>query len=220
MDCPPLPEEVPTAALAAFTPRAGFGFRDIPINGETEARQHRSYLRADLAAVIQRAAMESRCRSQSWPQSNDAPLILGDMSLADGSTPSLPSGQLAHPVGSHTNGNDVDVAYFQTRFFPDNDFRPVCPHWEGGEDVHHCTDTPYGLDVRRTALFTGLLAKWPGLRCIGVDGEIASMLLTEQRRLVADGLLSAAPDRFCYEQSDTGRGWFYNHHEHMHLTAW
>jgi hypothetical protein len=108
-------------------PRLGDGYWDYPINGETTSNQYRSWLRRDLALLVQFAAGKTECLSQGWSFGNQAPLGLGDMSEADGSIPGTSDNDPGHPEGSHTNGFDIDVAYFQTGT-PDNELRPVCAH--------------------------------------------------------------------------------------------
>ncbi len=209
--------------LAAFTPVRGPGWLNTPLADETPDDLYRGYLRRDLQRVIRYAAQTVACVSRDWPGGNSAPLSLADMSEADGSVPGTSREHPTHPAGSHTGGDDIDVGYYQTAFFPDNDVRPVCNHLVGGVEVWHCVAPPDRLDVRRTALFTALVAEQEIVRCIGVDGTIGPLLRGAQRELFDQGLITRAQleaDKLCYETEDTGRGWYRSHHDHMHISAY
>jgi hypothetical protein len=209
------------AAVALFEPAAGPGYVDLPMNGETEVDQSRSFLRCDLQAVIRDAAASVATLSFGWPESNGMPLVLGDMSLSDGSVPLLSDGVTpAHDAGSHVGGVDVDVGYYQTADVPDNQLRAVCDTQLDGDDEYHCTAEPRTLDVRRTALFVSVLGESTLIRCIGVDGRVGPMLEQAQADLAATGLGPRRPEsRLCYEIAATGRGWYLQHYNHMHISA-
>lgn len=100
---------------------------------EVSGDRYRSYLRRDLTLIVQWAAASVACIARDWPGGNGAPVVFADMSEADGSIPGTSCGRAIHPPGSHRMGNDVDVGYYQTRFMPDNEVRPVCPHLWGGK---------------------------------------------------------------------------------------
>lgn len=192
------------------------GLHDPPMNGETAA-QERGFIQPAVANAIRRAAREVACRPPDGAEGTGWPLVIGDRSLEDGTTPQW-KGQPAHPVGSHVDGWDADLAYYQRGYAPDNDIRPVCPHELGGQKAHRCVGPPTLLDVDRTALFVGLLAADPAIRCVGVDGRIGPLLLDAQVKLVASGRLArAAPEKLCFEVRDGGSGWFHHHHDHLHV---
>jgi hypothetical protein len=202
-------------ALARFEPSIGPGYVDIPMNGETEANQTRSYLRCDLQALIKEAAASVATASFGWPESNGMPLVLGDMSLSDGSVPLLSDG-----VTPHTGGTDLDVGYFQTADVADNQLRAVCDTVADGQDEYHCTAEPRTLDVRRTALFVSLLSESNLIRCIGVDGRIGPIVEQAQAELAAGAIGPVRPkSRLCYETTDAGRGWYVQHYNHMHIST-
>ncbi len=208
--------------ILLFEPRVGPGWEDVLIRDERPDDRYRSYLRRDLTAVIKWAATSVACLSRDWPDGNGEPLVLADMSEADGATPGDSRGRPTHPAGSHTMGNDVDVGYYQTTFMPDNEVRPVCPHLALGNETWHCVEAPDRLDVRRTALLAALIAEQEIVRCIGVDGAIGPLLREAQRGLFDEGVLTRAQleaDKLCYETEDTGRGWYRSHHDHMHISA-
>ena len=206
--------------LIPFEPDTGDGWWDYPINGETETDEYRSWARRDLVLLVQYAAAVVRCTSQTWPFGNGAPLGLGDMSEEDGDIPGTRDGDPAHPYGSHTNGKDMDIAYYQLAA-DDNRLRPVCPHTSGGSDVYHCTGAPTDLDVWRSALFIAALHDSPQMRVLGVDGRIGPLVEDAIDELCASGWFAggACSDlQLAYETSDTGSGWYRFHHHHLHVS--
>ncbi len=224
-DCDDLPDfrcdgsDGPCGELVPFLPELGDGYWNYPLNGETDDNQYRSYARRDLAMLVKYAAARTRCLSASWDSGNHEPLGLGDMSEADGAIPGTSDGDPGHPAGSHTDGLDMDIAYFQVGH-PDNLLRPICDHEAGGEQ-NHCTSDPDRLDVWRTALFLALLHDSPQLRVIGVDGRVGPLVEQAIRTLCGRGFLAdGACDEssLAYETRDTGRGWFRFHHHHFHVS--
>ena len=51
--------------------------------------------------------------SAPWTFSNGAELGLGDMSEANGAIPGASQGSPGHPEGTHVNGHDMDIGYYQ-----------------------------------------------------------------------------------------------------------
>jgi hypothetical protein len=224
--CPDLPpvECSGTAAycgeLVPFDPDYGPGYIDYPENGETWNNQYRSYLRRDLMMLIKYACAYVDCLAANWTVGNGEPLGLIDMSEADGSIPGTSTGSPGHPQGTHTNGFDIDVAYYQVGT-ADNRARPVCDHYENGQEAYHCTADPHLLDPWRTALFLGATFQHPYLRVIGADGKVGPQLDAARQQLCATGWLdgsSCTTNKLTYEETDTGRGWYYFHHHHMHIS--
>ncbi len=206
--------------LVPFEPDEGPGYWDYPIPGETVEDQSYSFLRRDAVMLIKYAAAKVACKTADWGYGNFAPLGLGDMSEADGSTPGTNIGSLRHPPKTHENGNDIDAAYFQL-FSPDNLVRPVGDSYIGTEDQYHLIDDPYALDVWRTALFIAYLSEHPDLRVVGVDGQIGLLLELALDQLVTLGwidevLRESIP--LAYEVVDHGYGWYRFHHTHMHMS--
>lgn len=207
--------------LLAFEPKTGPGWWDYPLNGETESNQYRSYLRRDVMMLVQYAAAMVECQASEWTVGNGGALGLGDMSEADGAIPGTSDGSPGHPEGTHVNGHDIDIAYYQTGT-SDNRLRSVCAHTSGGEDAYHCTGEPTMLDPWRTALFLGHLHASPQVRVIGVDGRVGPLVDSALTQLCADGWVSGAgcgSHSITWEETDTGRGWFYFHHHHLHLSV-
>lgn len=208
-------------ALVAFDPRKGVGYDDYPINGETSSNQYRSWARRDLMMLVRWAAAYVDCKANGWSPGNGAPIGLGDMSEKSGAIPGTSIGSPGHPSGSHLNGHDMDIAYFQTSG-EDNRLRVVCPHTSGGKDVYHCTGTPTILDVKRTALFLGAFLTSPRVRVIGVDGKIGPLVSPVLLDLCDEGVLPQsacdAKSKLAWETSDTGRGWYKFHHHHLHVS--
>jgi hypothetical protein len=220
--------------LVPFEPVTGPGYRNDPANGETWDNQYRSYLRRDLMMAIKYAAAKVKCETQDWDTSPFKNLGFGDMSEADGSIPGTSIGQPGHPMGTHENGNDIDVAYYQMKLpgswlmsgknqevDEGNEIRVVCKHSRFRIDVFHCTEPPRLLDPWRTALFIASLSEHPDLRVIGVDGQVGPEIELALDQLVQSGWIdSDLRDQIplAYEEIDKGWGWFLFHHHHMHIS--
>lgn len=206
--------------LIPFEPVNGPGYENYPINGETWDDQYRSWLRRDVVMLIQYASAKTDCKAGSWSYGNGGPIGLGDMSEEDGAIPGTSIGSPGHPYGSHTDGFDLDIGYFQVGT-ADNRLRPICDHTSGGSDVYHCVDEPYALDPWRTAMFLGALFEHPDIRIVGADGKIGPILQDALETLCADGWLTAyACDHLAltWEEVDEGRGWYRFHHHHFHVS--
>lgn len=219
--CEPTAPPPPSTTLSTFDPRQGAGYDDYPINGETADNQYRSFLRSDVIAIVQAAAAAVARDAAGW-EGSGAPLGLGDMSEADGRMPGTSLGDPAHPAGTHANGFDIDVAYYQLTGI-DNHLRPICAHTEAGREAYHCTTAPDNLDVQRTALFLGHLANSGRVRVIGVDGAAGPLLEAAVQGFCTAGQF--APDsRACldlplaYELTDQGGGWYLFHYHHVHVS--
>lgn len=198
------------------------GYVDYPENGESWDDQFRSFLRRDLSMAIQYAAAKTACKAKDWLMGNGGPVGLVDMSEADGSIPGTSIGYPGHPAKTHTDGFDIDVAYFQVDT-DDNRARSICEHLEDGVEAYHCTAAPNILDPWRTALFIGTLYEHPRLRLVGVDGKVGPMIEACMETLCADGWLTgpicgADPPPFLYEVVDKGMGFFKHHHHHFHVS--
>ena len=170
--------------------------------------------------LIKYAAAKVACKTADWGYGTSAPLGLGDMSEADGSTPGTNIGSLRHPPGTHENGNDIDTAYYQL-FSPDNLLRPVGDSYIGTVDQYHIIDDPYALDLWRTALFIAYMSEHPELRVIGVDGQIGLLLEPVLSELVILGWVDQALYEsipLAYEVTNQGHGWYRFHHTHMHIS--
>lgn len=210
------------AELLPFEPVQGPGYDNYPINGETIGDQYRSFLRRDLMMLIKHAAAKVACVAREWESGHGAPIGLGDMSEADGSIPGTSTGSPGHPAGTHENGLDIDVAYFQNGT-PDNHLRPICDTLDDGTEAYHCTAPPHLLDTDRTALFIGYLAGHPRLRVVGVDGQAGLLIEAVAGELCTKGLLtssecSALAQKLVYEVTDQGFGWFLFRFQSMHIS--
>ena len=206
--------------IVLFSPAAGPGYLDYPQYPETNEDQYFSYLRRDLMYLIKYATAKTACKTSDWDYGNHAPLGLGDMSEADGSTPGTLFGDLRHPIGTHEDGKDIDTAYYQL-YAVDNLLRPVGVHYDGYFEAYHLIEPPYALDKWRTALFIAYLSEHPHLRVIGVDGKIGPILEEALDALVEIGWLETELREsipLVYEVEDTGMGWYYHHHGHMHIS--
>jgi len=225
--CPNLPAVECTAGAAAcnaivfFDPVLGPGYDNYPINGETTANQYRSYLRRDLMMLVKYAAAYVDCLATGWAFGNGGRVGLGDMSEQNGAIPGTSINDPGHPAGTHTNGFDLDIGYFQVDT-PDNRLRPICDHFERGVDAYHCTAAPHLLDPWRTALFIAALHEHPALRVIGADGKAGPLIESAFRQLCSAGWIKSAVCSaglsLAYEETDQGRGWFLFHHHHFHVS--
>ncbi|MBM4373149.1 MAG: hypothetical protein FJ098_15955, partial [Deltaproteobacteria bacterium] len=211
-------DPVNNPGTAGFDPM--LGYIDYPENGETWANQYRSWLRRDLVMLIKYASAYVACKAEDWAFGNGGPLGTIDMSEQNGAIPGTSVGSPGHPEGTHTDGYDIDMAYFQVNT-PDNRARPVCDHYEGGQEAYHCTAPPDLLDPWRTALFIGALQQHPKLRVVGCDGKVGPLVVDAMNVLCAGGWLSAAACNnmsLTFEETDQGWGWFYFHHHHIHVS--
>ncbi len=208
--------------IVAFEPDEGPGYWDYPINGETSADEYRSYARRDLMMLIKWATAVVDCKAAAWAGGNGEPLGLGDMSESNGNIPGTRVGSPGHPEGTHEDGYDMDIAYYQTAASADNRLRPICPYTQGGQDAYHCTGQPTTLDVWRTAMFLGLLFQSPRTRVIGVDGKVGPLVEQAIDVLCGNNWLTGTPCTqsvaLAYETTDEGMGWYYFHHHHLHIS--
>lgn len=205
--------------LVTFNPRTNAAWDDYALNGETTANQYRSYLRRDLMQLVAYATSYVSCKAAAWSGSHRT-LGLGDMSESNGAIPGTSIGSPGHPAGTHVNGFDIDLAYYQVNT-PDNKLRPICPYTSGGQDMSHCVGAPDKLDVWRTALFLGAVFESPRTRVIGVDGQAGPMLLSALNTLCNSGWLTATACNnavLAYETTNGGAGWYYHHHHHAHIS--
>ena len=170
-----------------------------------EHQAHYSNLRREVAYLMTWATAETAAQ---FPGTN--PLSLMDMSERGGETPGAMVGQLRHPEGTHINGNDVDIAYYQTG--ADNEGRAVCAN-----DNYFCTSPPNILDATRSAFFMIRLMDSPHLRVIGVDTMIATELLAAANSLRAQGVVTQSEVTRLDNYMAWGEGWPFHHH-HMHFS--
>jgi hypothetical protein len=206
--------------LLPFEPAEGPGYLNYPVGSETWENQYRSYLRRDLMYLVKYAAAKVADKTAGWDYGNAAPLGLSDMSEVDGAIPGASVGSPDHPEGTHTNGLDIDTAYYQL-YAPDNLLRAICDSWEGETLAWHCVGEPYALDRWRTALFFAYLSEHPRLRVIGVDGKAGPVLNETLDELASSGWIAAslrARIPLSYEVTDDGLGWYLFHFGHLHIS--
>lgn len=207
--------------IVPFEPVKGPGYDNYPLNGETAQNQYRSFARKDLVMLVKWVTAFVACKAKPGT-GNGAPLGLGDMSEANGAIPGTSIGSPGHPSGTHTNGFDMDIAYYQARG-TNNNLRPVCPYLEGGRDAYHCVGAPDNLDVHKTALALGAFYESERVRIIGVDGQVGPLVQAELTKICAEGTLSEkacsrAKSGITFETTDQGRGWYLFHHHHFHVS--
>jgi hypothetical protein len=210
----------PCSQLVPFEPITGPGYWNYPLNGETTSDQYRSYLRYDFTRLLKFASASVDCLAANWTVGNGHPIGLGDMSESNGSIPGTRENSPGHPPGTHEQGHDIDIAYYQLSG-TNNWLRAVCSHTSGGADQYHCVNPPNNLDIWRTALFIGKIHETAGLRVIGVDGQIGTSVESAITQLCARGWLSngaCSNPKLAYEVTNMNRGWFQFHHHHMHVS--
>jgi len=209
-----------SSQLVSFEPVEGQGYLDYPVGDETWDNQYRSYLRRDLMYLVKYATAKVAQKTATWDYGNGEPLGLGDMSEANGAIPGTSNGSPDHPEGTHTDGCDIDTAYYQL-YAPDNLLRAICDYSDGETIVYHCVDEPYALDRWRTALFLAYLSEHPRLRAIGVDGKAGPILQDTLDELVESGFIASslrARIPLAYEVTDHGLGWYSFHLGHLHIS--
>ncbi len=206
--------------LVTFNPRATTAWDDYAINGETATNQYRSYLRKDLMMLVGYATSFTACKTATWTTGIGGTLGLGDMSEVNGAIPGTSIGSPGHPAGTHLNGNDIDLAYYQTGT-ANNRLRPICTHMNGTADAYHCLSAPDKLDVWRTALFLGSVFESSRTRVIGVDGQAGPLILSALDTLCDSGWLTQTACTnavLAYEVTNMGQGWYLHHHHHAHIS--
>jgi len=226
VECPNLPPKDCVGnncgQLIQFDPHVGPGYDDYAINGEGNT-QWRSWARRDLVMLIKWATAFVDCKAKDWNGGNGFPLGLGDMSEENGAIPGTKTGSPGHPPGTHVNGYDMDIAYYQNKP-PNNYLRPICDHLQGGQDQYHCVSEPYLLDLWRTSLFLGALFSSNRTRVIGVDGKVGALAAQGMQALCGNNWLPqsncnvVANYALAFELTDGGAGWYRFHHHHLHLS--
>ena len=178
-----------------------------------------SYLRRDTFVLVKYAAAATACALPgSWP------ISMADGSASDGTTPKDSKGNYRHPPGSHANGVDIDVAYYQTGT-KDHDPRPVCDETNSaGVKVNHCTETPDTLDLTRSTFFLAKMFESGRIRVAGVDGMIGPLMMIEADKLYKSQMVSGRSlrtlkKRLRWEITNTGQGWYLSHHHHVHVST-
>jgi hypothetical protein len=210
--------------IVQFAPANGPGYTNYPLNGETWDNQWRSFARRDLMMLIKWATAYVDCKGPGWGGGNGKALGLGDMSEANGAIPGTSTGQPGHPAGTHVDGYDMDIAYYQNAG-NDNYLKAICNHTIGGADQYHCVSEPYLMDLWRTTMFIGALMTSNRTRVIGVDGKVGSLIEQAMPVLCAQNWLpksacSGLAQKLAFETTNTGQGWYQFHHHHMHLSLW
>lgn len=85
-------------------PLAGPGYTDVRNEPESISATSMRYLRRDLMMLVQYGAAKVACKAERWNTGNGGPIVVGDMSEADGSTPGMLWGRPRHPAFSHVDG--------------------------------------------------------------------------------------------------------------------
>ncbi len=207
--------------LVAFDPREGNHYWDYEINGEGSS-QYRSFIRGDVRNLIRYSSAWVRCMTDGqWSFGNSAALALGDMSEANGDIPGTREGSPGHPPGTHVDGADMDIGYYQTQY-NDTRLRSLCDPHTGGQDQYHCVSPPTNLDVWRTALVLAKMHDNPNLRVIGVDGQAGLLIESAIAQMCNAGWISGGActnAKITWEVTDGGAGWYRFHHHHFHISV-
>lgn len=196
--------------IVSFSPPAGIGYLDYPVRDETGENQYRSFVRRDLAQIVQFAAAELECKTADWAFGNKAPVGLGDGSKADGTAPTF---HKTHTLGSH-----LDIAYPQL-YSTDNLLRHVGRYITVPlpDDPTYLIGPPAGLDALRTTLFITYLGHHPILNYVVVDEEAGLLIESAFDELEDSGWIPAGTRdsiRLLYKKDDVTAG----HTDHMHIS--
>ncbi len=165
-----------------------------------------SSVRREVAYLVRWAADEVM---DEFP--GTTPLALLDMSEKNGAVPGTLQGSLRHPAGTHVDGNDIDLAYYQND--GENNGEIVCP----SNDGQFCTGPATLLDAERTAYFMAQLFLHPNVRVLGVDTEVANDVLDAADDLLASGQINSTQRNYFDTHMAYGSGWPYHHH-HIHFS--
>jgi len=141
---------------------------------------------------------------------NEKPLGLIDMSERDGKTPGSAYNSLRHPQGTHIEGNDMDIAYFQTG--PDNRARVVCQN-----DGYYCTSEQNTMNAEVQAYFMAQLFTTSRVRVIGVDVTLEDDIIAAAEALFSQGAITGTQRNRFNTMVASGNGWPFHHH-HIHLS--
>jgi hypothetical protein len=158
---------------------------------------------------------------QQFPGTN--PLGIIDISQRDGLTPGMDTCNLRHPEKTHSQGGNIDVAYYQTG--SDNSARIICDAEGGSNDGYYCEPTAVDthiVDLQRTTYFIAKLSCLPDcnntrFRVAGVDHVIGPLLEETALQLNKDGIISHEEYNNLSNMLAYGEGWPFHHH-HIHLS--
>jgi hypothetical protein len=182
---------------------------------------YRRWVRRDVGMLISYAACEVH---RQFPDA--APLGLGDMSEENGAIPGTSKGKPAHPEGTHTDGYDMDTAYYQTD--GTNELQSVCGD---GSDTNN-NNTPGKYNDGRFCTTAVNIVNWPQqvyffaklfesdqTRGVGIDQMLVSDLGAELKRQHEVGLITDKIYDDCNHKIAWGAagGWEYHFH-HAHLS--
>lgn len=180
-----------------------------------DAEDRYLYARRELVMAVRHALHRT---NEVFPF--DAALGILDASQADGLTPGSDLDDPRHPGSSHSQGGNIDLAYFQAA--PDNRSCIVC----GDGSVHadgYCSKEAVSLhtvDLERDAFFLAMIADFDDgrrLRVIGVDKVLQPLLEAELDRLSAEGTITEDLRDRTKGRLASGDGWPYHHH-HVHVS--
>jgi hypothetical protein len=158
---------------------------------------------------------------QQFPGTN--PLGIIDISQQDGLTPGMDTCNLRHPETTHSQGGNIDVAYYQTG--SDNSARIICDADSGSHDGYFCDPSAVDthiVDLERTTYFIAKLSCLPDcdntrFRVAGVDKVIGPLIEETALKLKNDGIISDDEYNNLSNMFTYGDGWPFHHH-HIHLS--
>jgi hypothetical protein len=158
---------------------------------------------------------------QQFPGTN--PLGIIDISQQDGLTPGMDTCNLRHPEKTHSQGGNIDVAYYQTG--SDNSARIICDAESGSNDGYYCEPSAVDthiVDLERTTYFIAKLSCLPDcentrFRVAGVDHVIGPLIEETALQLREDQIISDDEYNNLSNMLAYGEGWPFHHH-HIHLS--
>lgn len=179
------------------------------------------FARRETIMAVRHALSETLATFPGTPR-----VSLVDACQIDGVTPGYDVGAPRHPVTTHDQGGNIDIAYFQTD--GSNDGEVICGDGTTAADAY-CTPEAAQtniVDFPRQAFFMAKLYANPRTRVIGVDRVIGPLLQAAAKELrdlpagdprkITEAEYQGFLDRIAW-----GDGWpYHQHHIHLSMRWW
>lgn len=179
------------------------------------------FARRELIMAVRQALSRTLA---TFPGTTRVSLI--DACQIDGITPGYDVGTPRHPVTTHDQGGNIDIAYFQTD--GSNDGQVICGDGTTAADAYCSPEAAQKniVDFPRQAFFMAKLYENPRTRVIGVDRVIGPLLQAAAKELrdlpagdpkkIAETEYQGFLDRIAW-----GDGWpYHQHHIHLSMRWW
>jgi hypothetical protein len=179
------------------------------------------FARRELVMLVRNALLQT---IKTFPDTTILSFI--DVCQMDGVTPGYDVGVPRHPVTTHDQGGNIDIAYFQTD--GSNNGQVICGDGTTEADAF-CTPAAaqkHIVDLPRQAYFMAKLYDSPRTRVIGIDQVIGPIIQQAAQKLrdLPDGdpkkITDAEYQGFVGKLS-WGTGWpYHQHHIHLSMRWW